>query len=556
MNLDNPSGILLSFLTHHRDMVFFLVIGLGYIVGNLRIGSFSMGSVAGVLFVGLFFGYFGFRISGPAQMVGFSLFIFSVGYQAGPGFVAVLRQDGLKYFVLSIVVASSGFALAAGWAYFLSLPPGMSAGLLAGGLTSSPTLAAAQDAVNSGSVSIASGWTKDQVIDNVAMGYAVTYIFGLVGLIMVMKYMPKLLKIDLIQESKDFERGHSENYNLPENVVLRTYRVTNPEVETLTVETLKERYWDKTSVVKVKRDENFYPIDDEGLAVGDVIEVLGPRRYFTDKISKIAEEIGTEWKSDNAQDTAQVIVSNPDVIGLTLGELQINRRFGLLLMEIRRAGKHMEHDENTVLKKGDVLTVIGAPHQIEAMGEFMGQIERAGVETDMITLSLGIVIGLMIGSLSVTLGGVSVGLGSAGGLLASGLFIGYRRSVKPTFAQLPEATRWFLMEFGLLVFMAGVGMRAGSGILETLQQNGISLVVAGMCVTIVPILIGYVVGRKVLDISPALIFGAITGAMTSGAALSVVIKEAKSPVPALGYTGTYAFANVLLVIAGSLIMVF
>jgi len=556
MNPDSMTDLILPFFNHHKDMVFFLVLGIGYLIGNLRIGSFSMGSVAGVLFAGLIFGYFGFRMSGSAQMVGFALFIFSVGYQAGPGFVAVLKQDGMKYFMLSIVVASTGFILAAAWAYFLTLPPGMSAGLLAGGLTSSPTLAAAQDAVNSGSVTIAEGWTKEQIIDNVAMGYAVTYIFGLVGLIMVMKYMPKMLKIDLVQESKDFERGNSEDHNLPENVVLRTYRITNPEIESIPFEMLKEKYWDKTSVVKVKRNEGFYPIDEDGLVVGDIIEVLGPRRYFTDKITKIAEEIMTEWKSDTAQDTVQIIVDNPDVIGLTLGELKINRRFGLLLMEIRRAGKHIEHNDNTVLQKGDVLTVIGAPHQIEAMGEYMGQIERDGVETDMVTLAFGIVIGLVIGSFSVTFGGVSVGLGSAGGLLASGLFIGYRRSIKPTFGQLPEATRWFLMEFGLLVFMAGVGMRAGSGILETLQHNGVSLVLAGMCVTIIPILIGYFVGRKLLNISPALIFGAITGAMTSGAALSVVIKEAKSPVPALGYTGTYAFANVLLVIAGSLIMAF
>ena len=556
MSFENPTIWLLPFLNHHQDLVFFLIIGIGYMIGNLRIGSFSMGSVAGVLFAGLVFGYYGFRISGSAQMVGFSLFIFSVGYQAGPGFVAVLKQDGLKYFALSIVVAVTGFALAAIWANFLSLPPGMSAGLLAGGLTSSPTLAAAQDAVNSGTVSIAEGWTKDQIIDNVAMGYAVTYIFGLVGLILVMKYMPKMLKIDLVQESKDFESGNSEKYALPENVVLRTYRITNPEIESMPLEKLRELYWDKTSVVKVKREDNFYPIDEDGLVLGDIIEVLGPRRYFTDKISKIADEIITEWKSDTAQDTAQVIVSNQDVIGFTLGELQINRRFGLLLMEIRRAGKHIVHTENTILKKGDVLTVIGAPHQIEAMGEYMGQIERAGVETDMITLAFGIVVGLMIGSLSVTFGGVSVGLGSAGGLLASGLFIGYRRSIKPTFGQLPEATRWFLMEFGLLIFMAGVGMRAGGGILDTLQHNGVALVGAGMCVTIIPILVGYFVGRKLLNISPALIFGAITGAMTSGAALSVVIKEAKSPVPALGYTGTYAFANVLLVVAGSLIMIF
>lgn len=556
MNFEHSIDIFLPFLNHHLDLVFFLVIGIGYVLGNLRIGSFSMGSVAGVLFAGLIFGYFGFRISSSSQMVGFALFIFSVGYQAGPGFVAVLKQDGLKYFVLAIVVALTGFAVAVLWASVLSLPPGMSAGLLAGGLTSSPTLAAAQDAVQTGTVTIASDWSKDQIIDNIAMGYAVTYIFGLVGLIMIIKYFPILLKIDLVQEAKDFAEDKDDKSTLPVNVVLRTYRVTNPEIEHKSFEVLKEEYWDNTSVIKVKRDEHFLPIGEEGLKVGDIIEVLGPRRYFTEKISKVAEEISTEWKSDDVQDTAQVIVDNKNIIGHTLGELKISGRFGLLLMEMRRKGVHVSHSENTILEKGDVLTVIGAPHQIEAMGEYMGQIERAGVETDMVTLMFGIAIGLIIGSYSISFAGVSVGLGSAGGLLASGLFIGYRRSIKPTFAQLPEATRWFLMEFGLLLFMAGVGMRAGGGIIETLQHNGFALVGAGICVTVIPILVGYFVGRKILDISPALIFGAITGAMTSGAALSVVIKEAKSPVPALGYTGTYAFANVLLVIAGSLIMMF
>jgi putative transport protein len=556
MNFEQSIDWVLPYLNHHFDMVFFLVLGIGYLIGNLRIGSFSMGSVAGVLFAGLIFGYFGFKISSSSQMVGFALFIFSVGYQAGPGFVAVLKEDGLKYFTLAIVVAITGFSIAALWAYSLSLPPGMSAGLLAGGLTSSPTLAAAQDAVHAGSVTIASGWTKEQIIDNIAMGYAVTYIFGLVGLIMMIKYLPVFLKIDLVQEAKNFQNSGNEVIDLPENVVRRTYRITNEEIQDMDLETLREAYWDKTSVVKVKRENEFFPIDENGLHLGDIIEVLGPRKYFAEKISKIGEEIVTEWKSDDAQDTAQVIIANNDVAGHRLDELAIHRRFGLLLMQVKRKGKHISRRDNPVLEKGDVLTVIGSPHQIEAMGEYMGQIERAGVETDMVTLSFGIVIGLVIGSYSITFGGVSLGLGSAGGLLASGLFIGYRRSIKPTFGQLPEATRWFLMEFGLLLFMAGVGMRAGAGILDTLQHNGITLIAAGMCVTIIPILVGYFVGAKLLKISPALIFGAITGAMTSGAALSVVIKEAKSPVPALGYTGTYAFANVLLVIAGSLIMIF
>jgi len=556
LDITDIGRTVLLFLHGHLDLAFFLVLGIGYLIGKIRFGSVSLGSVAGVLFAGLLFGYFDFKISSSAQMIGFSLFIFSVGYQAGPGFVAVLKQDGLKYFVLAVVVATTGFLIAAAWAYFLVLPPGMSAGLLSGGLTSSPTLAAAQDAVQSGGVMMKEGWTQDQLIENMSMGYAVTYIFGLVGLIMVIQYLPKLLGINLPEEAKRFSFQDEEDPALPDNVVLRAYRVTDPEIEPMDLEELREKYWDHRSVIKVKRENAFFPVDEQGLKVGDIIEVLGPRRYFAEKISKVAEEIVPEWTSDDVQDSAQIIVENSDVIGHTLQELAVHRRFGLMLMEIRRKGKRIECDENTILKKNDVITVLGTPHQIEAMGEYMGKVERAGVETDMITLSFGIVIGLFIGTLSVTVGGLSLGLGSAGGLLVSGLFIGFRRSIRPTFGQLPEATRWFLMEFGLLLFMAGVGMRAGSGILDTLQQNGITLVIAGVCVTVIPIFVGYFVGRKLLHISPALIFGAITGAMTSGAALSVVIKEAKSPVPALGYTGTYAFANVLLVIAGSLIMIF
>jgi len=553
-NVDNWLHMLLS---EQRTLIIFMVIGVGYLVGNIRIAGISPGSVAGVLFVGLIVGHFGFRMSSVAQMMGFALFIYSIGYQAGPGFVAVLKSDGLKYFILSLCVALTGFVVAALWARGLSLPPGMSAGLLAGGLTSSPTLAAAQDAVASGSSSFPAWWDTEKVIDNIAMGYAVTYIFGLIGLIMIIKFLPRLLNIDLVEEAKSFEEKGENNLALPEFVAARSYRITDPEITTKTVEELRRQYWDKTSVVKLMRNgERVMPDDDDRLQLGDVLEVIGSRGYFTEVMSKMAEEIYPEWDIDEAQDTAQIIVENADVAGLTLAEISIPRQFGLFLTEIRRKGQLLSYSSDTRIEQKDVLTVIGGGSQIEALGQYMGHIERADVRTDIVTLMLGAVAGLLIGLISVTIGGISIGLGSAGGLLISGLFIGYRRSIRPTFGQLPEATRWFLMEFGLLLFMAGVGLRAGGGILQTLEHNGISLIAAGICVTIIPVFVGYVVGHKILKITPALLFGAITGAMTSGAALSVVIKEAKSPVPALGYTGTYAFSNVFLVIAGSLIMIF
>lgn len=555
MDIDHIGDLLLALLNHHFELVFFIVLGIGYFIGNIRIGSFSIGAVAGVLFVGLFFGHYGFRISTSGQMIGFALFIFSVGYQAGPGFVAVLKEDGLKYFALSLVIAVSGFAMAAVWAYSLSLPPGMSAGLLSGGLTSSPTLAAAQDAVHAGSVSIPTGWTSDQIVDNIAMGYALTYIFGLVGLIMIIKFLPIFVGIDVAKESEIFEANSKDDNALPQNIVLRIYRITLKEIENIALEKLKELYWDSKSVVKVKREGKFVPIEEDGLRVDDIIEVLGPKEYFSSKLSKIAKEIVPEGEHNYSLDTAQIIIQNRDIDGLSCQELSIDRRFGLFVLAIHRKGENIPYTPETKLYIDDVLTVSGTSTQIKTIGEYVGMVEQEGVETDMVTLALGIAVGLVIGMFSVQLAGVSLSLGSAGGLLASGLFIGYRRSIKPTFGQLPEPTRWFLMEFGLLLFMAGVGLRAGGGILQTLQDNGLVLVIAGVCVTVTPILVGYFVGAKLLKIQPALIFGAITGAMTSGAALSVVIKEAKSPVPALGYTGTYAFANVLLVLAGSLIMI-
>ena len=173
-------------------LTLFLILGMGYLIGNIRIGSFSLGPVAGVLFAGLFLGYFDFRMSAGAQAVGFALFIFSVGYQAGPRFFDVLRADGLKYFLLALVVAVTGFTIAVIAAQLLSLAPGTSAGLLSGGLTSSPTLAAAQESIRTGQVAPPEGISADAMIGNVATGYAITYIFGLAGLIAIIKLLPQL----------------------------------------------------------------------------------------------------------------------------------------------------------------------------------------------------------------------------------------------------------------------------------------------------------------------------------------------------------------------------
>ena len=192
---------LLEFLHNQPVAAFFLVLSLGYLVGRVGIAGISLGPAGGVLLAGLLFGHYGFTMNPAIQTLGFAMFIFCVGYQAGPQFFDVLMTSGLKYLSLALVIAATGFALAVFLGRALDFAPGLSAGMLGGALTTTPTLAAAQDAVRSGLVATPAGVTSEQVLTNIGAGYALTYLFGLIGLILIIRLLPKLLGIDLPAEA-------------------------------------------------------------------------------------------------------------------------------------------------------------------------------------------------------------------------------------------------------------------------------------------------------------------------------------------------------------------
>jgi putative transport protein len=281
-------------------LTLFLLLGLGYLISRLRIGSFSLGPVAGVLFAGLFFGHHGFEMSAGAQALGFALFIFSVGYQAGPRFFDVLMTDGLKYFLLALVIALSGFLMASSGARLLDVAPGTSAGLLAGGLTSSPTLAAAQEAVRAGTITPPQGFTADEMIGNITTGYAITYIFGLAGLILIIKLLPGLLGIDLQVDARRLEQAEAAGAPVePANVALRVYEITNEAITRVSFGELRERYWDRLAVVRLRRDGELVDPSHLGpearLRLGDVVYALGDVAFFTRGFSEIGEEITPDF---------------------------------------------------------------------------------------------------------------------------------------------------------------------------------------------------------------------------------------------------------------------
>jgi putative transport protein len=208
------------------------------------------------------------------------------------------------------------------------------------------------------------------------------------------------------------------------------------------------------------------------------------------------------------------------------------------------------------LNKGDRIFVTGEENHIQLLAETLGRVESEAMQTDLLTLTIGLGAGLLLGMITIKFGWLSFTIGSAAGLLLMGILIGFLRAQHPTFGGVPPAARLLLSDLGLSFFMASIGVNAGGQIIDILKTIGPQLIFIGIVVTALPIFVGYVFGRKVLKLTPILLLGSITGAMTSTPSLNVLAATAKSDIPALGYAGTYTFANVFLTIAGSLIMIF
>jgi len=543
------------------ELVIFVAIGLGYLIGKVNIRGFELGPTGGVLLVGLLFGHFGFDGHPLLGTIGFILFIYSVGLQAGPRFFNVLLEDGPRYIALSVVVALTGFVVAKLLALTFDLDSGFTAGILAGAMTSTPTLVGAQNALDAGIAVLGPGLTAEDIRQHLSVGYAITYVFGTIGLILIVKFLPGVLRIDLVGASRQYaqDKGYSETEDtlitgLP---VVRGYQIMDGEMVGKTRREIEATRDLEFGLVRLVRDGEVieFGLDDE-IKAGDKAAILArPERHAELRdMPDVKPGILDRELLDSFITTQDIVVSHESAVSRPLRELRITEDFGCFVTKIRRAQIDLPVDRDMTLMKADIVTVAGDSQAIERLAGRIGSIEKDIKETDLVTFAFGIVIGLLIGMISLKIGNINVGIGSAGGLLLSGIIFGYLRASYPTFGRVPPAARYIIMELGLMFFMVNVGITAGGGVVEALISVGPVLILCGILVLILPVVVGYLFGTFFLKLNPALLLGSLTGAMTSTPALSALQDAAKSSMPALGYAGTYAFANVLLTLAGTLIM--
>ncbi|MBR0775949.1 aspartate-alanine antiporter [Bradyrhizobium diazoefficiens] len=551
-------------LRSHPEIAVFLALAAGHYLGSFKYRGLGLGPVTATLLAGVIIGQFEITISGPLKPTFFLMFLFAVGYGVGPQFVRGVAKDGVPQALFAALVCLLCFSSAFVCAKLAGYEIGSAAGLYSGSQTNSASMGLATDAINRLDMS-----PQDikKLLDAIPVAYAVTYIFGTLGTAILLSLVgPALLGIDLEAACKRYEEEHggkkqSGGTGTPwYQFDLRAFRIgegglavgkTVAEAEALLPE-------HRVFIDRIRRDGKIMDASaDIMIRAGDILAISGRRDVLVSPIGAAAEEVDDRELLAVPIEGTDVYVTRKDVDGKTLAELA-KRPWarGVFLRKITRGATAIDIPilPDTQLQRGDIITLVGRTTDVAAATRMLGRPDRATEMADIGFLGAAVAAGAVLGTLVYNIGTVPLTLSTSGGVLISGLFFGWLRSVRPTFGRIPSSTVWFMNSIGLNVFVAIVGISSGPGFVAGLQQLGFSLFLWGAAATTVPMILAIYLGKYVFRFDDAILLGCCCGARTSTASLGMVCDSARSRIPALGYAVPYAVSSTTLTIGGMLLV--
>jgi putative transport protein len=556
---------LAAFLHAEPLLCLFLSIAVGTLIGRVHVKGVGFGSVVGTLIAGIAVGILAKpELPELLRWSFFYLFLFAIGYAVGPQFFGSLKREALPQIVLALTVAVTGLATVIVVAAIFRFDEGLAVGILSGGMTQSAALGTGLSAI--AELPIAAD-AKAALAANAPLADAITYGFGDLGLILFLTWLgPRILRADLKREAKAIEAqlaGGKPAGEAPPGTHfgLRAYRVDNAQLAGATLASLEARYADaRLSVQRVDRGGDLLAPDPAlALSTGDRLVVSARRSAFSIAERDIGPEVDDPSLLSVPLRTSSVVVTNADVRGRTIAELaQDPAARGVYLASLQRGAEPMPREPWIVLERGDVLHIIGGPDDVARAGAHIGFVERDLSRTDLTFLAAAICAGILLGMVKMTAAGIVLGLGTAGSILVLGLVGGWARGRYPVFGAIPEPAQRLLMDIGLTVFIAVVGLHAGPHAVEAYRVSGgtffAEIFAAGMIVTIVPLAVGTLVGRHVLKLTPLMLLGGLAGAQTCTPGLTALREASDSNVGSLAYTVPYAIGNILLTIWGPVVV--
>ncbi|MCL1142381.1 aspartate-alanine antiporter [Shewanella gaetbuli] len=545
----------------------FITLALGYLIGKITIGRFVLGGIAGTLLMGVLIGQFGVQIDPGVKTIFFALFIYAVGYQGGPQFFSALNFKTINVLLSAVVMTVTGLLCVLAAAMIFDLDSGTAAGLAAGGLTQSAIIGTAGDAISQlGNVTEEA---KQLMQTNVAVGYAVTYIFGSLGPILMVSWLiPSFMKWDIREEAIKLAEQQSSGkpelapgeFNALTDLVSRAYKIdADSDLIGQDIQQVNRGLFD-IAIEMVSRNGESIEVDKSvKLQAEDVVVITGRREAIAGHVGSNANEVNLPAGSSLIEENRQLVAKDAKLIGKSLAEIKasVNRDTfrGVYVTDVIRGGSSQVITPEFVVHKDDIIQLTGTAKDINRVQNSIGKRLGSVFATDYVLFGLGMVAGLLIGLINFEIAGIPVTIGSGAGCLISGLFVGWLRSRKPQMASLPLGASNFLRDFGLAVFVGVVGLQAGPQAIDTIKEHGLTLLFLGIGVTIIPQIISFFISYYVLNIkNPIEALACVAGGRSANPGFAALLEKAGNATPVFAFTVTYAIANVLLTLWGPIIV--
>ncbi|MGW8284649.1 MAG: aspartate:alanine exchanger family transporter [Candidatus Deferrimicrobiaceae bacterium] len=560
---------LFAYLAKNTFLLLFVTVGLSVWMGRFAVKGYGLGMVAAAIVVGVALATWASTYGVKLQLDNFAkslmyyLFMYGVGLRVGPSFFNSLKKDGVKFTVLAVICSVLGLSLVVVLSRMFGLPGGAAGGILSGSQTMSAAIGTAEMAMTQGAYKVPEGSTPEAVSAMIALGYGITYIWGTVGIILICKYLPKWWGLDARKAAQEYEDAHGVP-NLDDAGItgyrpagLRAYRLENKQTAGKTVAQFRQTNPQYRIVNVVRGGEALGASADLAMQAGDVVALGGRLEDLTANIGLLGPEVPDAKALNIPLDQAEILVTEKSMEGKALKEFR-NEEFAgqIQLLRIERGGVPIPLGADTELKRFDVLFVAGLKSAVEKVGAMLGKVARPSTATDLLTLSIGMIVGLLIGSIDVPVGSFSVGLGSAGGLLLSGIFVSSVVSRLRFFGSTPNAARNIIEDLGLVTFVAIVGINAGASLLSQLTGAvALKIFVVGFIASTIPPFVTWAIGYHLFKINPAVLMGGVAGSRSHSGPAREAAKEIGSSVPWVGFPVGYAVSGVLLTVFGYFAMI-
>lgn len=561
---------LLETIRTYPSIPIFFTIGVGFWIGKWKWKSLSLGTVTSVLLVGVVVGQLDIPIEPPLKSLFFLIFLFAIGYNCGPQFAASFKGSGIKQVIFTLVLDGLCFATTLACAYFMSYNPGIAAGMFSGSQTISAVLGVATDTISALPIRMVDAAKRKEWLDLMPVCYAVCYVYGTVGACWILGTLGPMMLGGLEKVKADTKKlaeklNHSELSSDPayidgnRPILFRSYKVTAHHFsKPLTAQEIEEHFRGLGRRVFVERvryadGEVVDATPNTYVRLGDEIVLSGRHEAIIGDESWIGPEVDDARLLTFSVEKVKVMIAKKEIDGLTVDQLRAKPfMYGVMIGGITRSGNvEIPVLAQTKLAHGDMLALAGLPQEINAAAPKIGYVEKATNATDMVFTSLVIVIGALVGAITVTVGNVPVTLSTSCGALIGGLFFGWLRTKRPSMGIIPQPSVWLMTNLGLNMFIAVIGIQCGPTFVAGIKQVGFTLFIMGLISTSVPLFVGIWVADKIFKFHPAFVLGCCAGARTSTPALGAVTASLDSSVPALGYTITYAIGNTVLILMGA-----